>query len=81
MVFTPGRSCRYYAAVTASYPPPLALPWKPRLTGRATGPDETPPPTDDGTPTEIQFWLESIVLSETERDSIDPIVSGGTSNE
>ncbi|WP_265108228.1 hypothetical protein [Halosolutus halophilus] len=36
--------------------------------------DGTPNTTDDEMPTEIQFWLEEVTLSESEQDSIEPIV-------
>lgn len=36
--------------------------------------------TEDEMPTEIQFWLDEVPLSESERDSLDPIVFSDLSN-
>lgn len=51
------------------------------LTGCVTEQDGgTSTTTDDQMPTEIQFWLEEVTLSESEQDAIDPIVYGDLSN-
>lgn len=51
------------------------------LTGCVTEQDDgTPTTTDDEMPTEIRFWLEEVTLSESEQDSIEPIVFSDLSN-
>lgn len=50
------------------------------LTGCVTEQDGTPTTTDDEMPTEIRFWLEEVTPSESEQDSIDPIVFSDLSN-
>lgn len=46
----------------------------------STNGDKTPTTTDEKMPTEIQFWLEEVTLSESERAAIEPIVFGDLSN-
>lgn len=46
------------------------------LTGCVTGQNDGTPTTtdDDEMPTEVRFWLEAVTLSDSEQDSIEPIV-------
>lgn len=51
------------------------------LTGCVTEQDDaTPTTTDEEMPTEIRFWLEEVTLSESEQNSIEPIVFSDLSN-
>ena len=51
------------------------------LTGCVTEQDGgTPTTTEREMPTEIQFWLEEVTLSESEQDSLEPIAFSDLSN-
>lgn len=49
------------------------------LTGCVTEQDDGTP-TSDEMPTEIQLWFEEVTLSESEQNSIEPIVFGDLPN-